>query len=105
MITQLQETWEIQNKVAYGSTIYYNYFFKLINSFLVRVSISNCHKLIEWIYREVEEYSVGFPGGSDSKESVCNAGDLGSIPGYTNSDIIFKVIFQCYIGASQVVQW
>ena len=23
----------------------------------------------------------GLPGGSDSKESVCNAGDLGSIPG------------------------
>ena len=23
----------------------------------------------------------GFPGGSDGKESVCNAGDLGSIPG------------------------
>ena len=22
-----------------------------------------------------------FPGGSDSKASVCNAGDLGSIPG------------------------
>ena len=22
-----------------------------------------------------------FPGGSDGKESVCNAGDLGSIPG------------------------
>ena len=22
----------------------------------------------------------GFPGGSDSKESVCNAGDSGSIP-------------------------
>ena len=22
----------------------------------------------------------GFPGGSDSKESDCNAGDLGSIP-------------------------
>ena len=25
--------------------------------------------------------SVGFPGGSDSKESACNAGDLGLIPG------------------------
>ena len=25
--------------------------------------------------------SKGFPGGSDSKESACNAGDLGSIPG------------------------
>ena len=24
---------------------------------------------------------VSFPGGSDSKESVYNAGDLGSIPG------------------------
>ena len=24
---------------------------------------------------------LGFPGGSDSTESACNAGDLGSIPG------------------------
>ena len=24
--------------------------------------------------------SLGSPGGSDSKESACNAGDLGSIP-------------------------
>ena len=28
------------------------------------------------------QYKGGdFPGGSDFKESVCNAGDLGSIPG------------------------
>ena len=26
-------------------------------------------------------FSMGFPGGSDGKESACNAGDLGSIPG------------------------
>ena len=26
----------------------------------------------------------GFPGGSDSKESSCNVGDLGSIPGLEN---------------------
>ena len=25
--------------------------------------------------------TLGFPGGSDGKESACNAGDLGSIPG------------------------
>ena len=25
--------------------------------------------------------AVGFPGGSDGKESACNAGDSGSIPG------------------------
>ena len=24
---------------------------------------------------------MGFPGSSDGKESACNAGDLGSIPG------------------------
>ena len=24
---------------------------------------------------------MGYPGDSDSKQSVCNAGDLGSIPG------------------------
>ena len=27
----------------------------------------------------------GFPGGSDGKESACNAGDLGSIPGLGKS--------------------
>ena len=26
-------------------------------------------------------YSLGFTGGSVSKKSTCNAGDLGSIPG------------------------
>ena len=25
---------------------------------------------------------MGFPGGSDSKESACNAGDSGLIPGW-----------------------
>ena len=29
--------------------------------------------------------SKGFPGGSDDKESVCNAGDPGSIPGSRRS--------------------
>ena len=27
----------------------------------------------------------GFPGGSDGKESACNVGDLGSIPGLRGS--------------------
>ena len=27
----------------------------------------------------------GFPGGSDSKESICNEGDLGSVPGLGRS--------------------
>ena len=29
--------------------------------------------------------NMGFPGGSDSKESACNAGDRGSIPGLGRS--------------------
>ena len=28
---------------------------------------------------------MGFPGGSDGKESACKAGDLGSIPGLERS--------------------
>ena len=33
----------------------------------------------EWL-RITYSHSGGFPGGSDSKESTCNAGDPGSIP-------------------------
>ena len=29
----------------------------------------------------VSNFNRGFPGGSDSKESACNAGDVGSVPG------------------------
>ena len=28
---------------------------------------------------------LGFPGGSDSKESACSVGDLGSVPGLGRS--------------------
>ena len=30
-------------------------------------------------------YYMDFPGGSDGKESACNVGDLGSIPGWERS--------------------
>ena len=30
---------------------------------------------------------MGFPGGSDNKEFVCNGGDLGSIPGSGRSPV------------------
>jgi len=49
MITHLQETLKIQNKlhIYYLSTTYYSYFFIDTLRFLVGVSISNFHKLIE----------------------------------------------------------
>ena len=33
-----------------------------------------------WLFKNFSTV-VGFPGGSDGKESACNAGDQGSIPG------------------------
>ena len=30
-------------------------------------------------------FKLGFPGGSSGKESTCNVGDLGSIPGLGRS--------------------
>ena len=37
-------------------------------------------------YKEpYKEPYMGFPGGSTSKGSVCNVGDLGSIPGFGRS--------------------
>ena len=33
------------------------------------------------VFDQVQTMSEGFTGGSDSKESACNAADLGSIPG------------------------
>ena len=37
------------------------------------------------IFMTCSEYTWGFSGGLDGKESVCNAGDLGSIPGLGRS--------------------
>ena len=37
--------------------------------------------LYHTVFEEQKEPSIDSPGGSDSKKSACNAGDLGSIPG------------------------
>ena len=34
-----------------------------------------------WVFLDLLTSKWGFPGGSDDKESACNAGDSGSIPG------------------------
>ena len=40
---------------------------------------------IHHIYCRKLSFSVGFPGGLHSKESACNAGDLGLVPGSRRS--------------------
>ena len=37
------------------------------------------------VVNKVTITTLGFPGGSDSKESSCNSGDLGLIPGLGRS--------------------
>ena len=44
----------------------------------------NCHKIVFLSHRGFtasSDHQVGFPCGSAGKESFCDAGDLGSIPG------------------------
>ena len=55
----------------------------------------------ECIYIYIYIYIWGFPGGSNGKESACNAGDLGSIlglgrspgEGYIDIDIDDRTLF------------
>ena len=48
--------------------------------------LKNCVCVYVYIYKKVLnmctyiKHIFGFPGGSDGRESVCNAGDLGLIP-------------------------
>ena len=38
-------------------------------------------KVMSLFFNTLSRFVMGFPGGSDSRESACSVGDLGSIPG------------------------
>ena len=42
-------------------------------------------KVMSLLYNTLSSFVMGFPGGSDGKESTYNAGDLGLIPGSRRS--------------------
>ena len=42
-------------------------------------------KVMSLLFNTLSRFVMGFLGGSDGKESVCNAGNLGSIPGLGRS--------------------
>ena len=52
--------------------------------FSTKIDTSSSKLSSIFIY-EVNKEDKGFPGGSDGKESACNAGDLGSVPGLGRS--------------------
>ena len=47
---------------------------------LVSNNFINANCQLDAIYKRLYMY-IGFPGGSDGKESACNARDVSSIPG------------------------
>ena len=49
------------------------------------LTFSGMHFLLHQCLCTSLEYIAGFPDGSVNKESACNAGDLGSIPGLGRS--------------------
>ena len=53
-----------------------------IFNFIIKLAL---HYMILLNCRLVCLFQVGFPGGSDCKESVCHAGDTGSFPGSERS--------------------
>ena len=60
-----------------------NRFWKFIAIFLISfMFIILCQILFMYLNKHI---ILGFPGGSDGKETACNAGDLGSIPGLGRS--------------------
>ena len=42
------------------------------------------------IFRFIFQWTLDFPRGSAGKESTCNAGDLGSIPGLEPREMLLK---------------
>ena len=69
---------EIGTTLELSSTSPHVYFHNLLWQIL-SVCFSSTHLLVSHICC-FTIYILGFPGGSDGKESTCNAGDLGSIP-------------------------
>ena len=47
-------------------------------SYLARIALGQKNHIV---YRHFIKANLGFPVGSVNKESACNAGDSGSIPG------------------------
>ena len=53
---------------------------------LTEVKVQRAYRVSKrFMLHTLNMYSLGLPGGSGGKESACNAGDLGSIPGLGRS--------------------
>ena len=55
-------------------------FFSVIIKYVQKIYEHTESRMV-WVYLQLDASILGFPDGSDGKESTCNAGDPGSIPG------------------------
>ena len=73
---------------------YYYYYLAVLGLAACGFSLVAAHGDTLWFWCEgfsSRSKKKGFPGGSDGKESACNAGDLGLIPGLGKSPRVGKV--------------
>ena len=82
-----------------------------MHSIFVVISMPKLIKKVKWraigwmeAYRLPTPVFLGFPGCSDGKESACNVGDLGSIPGWKDP-LEEGMGTNSRTGASRVAQW
>ena len=61
-------------------------------------------RLWQFIYLGAVLFLMGFPGGSDGKESTCNVGDLGSIPGLGKGHLFWVLVLEGLVGLHRTVQ-
>ena len=52
----------------------------LVDTENMNLNVSFFHNNNKYLLTGYLQCARGFPGGSDSKESACNVGDLGSVP-------------------------
>ena len=81
-----------------------NYLFMYLYHFLFLLS-EFCIFHIQILLFILLRSHLGFPGGSAGKESACNAGDLGSIPGWGRSPGERTVYPLWYSGLDDSMVW
>ena len=88
-ITKLElryKKWQIFKirRSVFTITPFFGWWWQLF--FLLYYNILYSYPILLWTLFELQEFvdycNLGFPGDSASKESTCNVGDLGSIPGW-----------------------
>ena len=77
------DSWESRLSTLPGKDAWTESQRKKISSSKQREDDKQSHEIAEQVYKQFTSNTR--PGGSDSKESICNAGDLGSIPGLGRS--------------------